>query len=429
MNFLNLGLKTCCQYSNKVEDYIVDIQVATQNLDDTEKIVTKNKCGNILSSIDKTRTTNTPKRIVKSLNEKPVVYTKSDKGNQIVILEETEYIGRMENLLHREEYIQLNKNPLNSCIKSVNETLKNVNVIPNKEKFKVKSDNPTIPRIYGLPKTHKPGTSMRPIISNIDSPTYKLAKWLNEKFNSFKKFRSLSIKNSFDLTKKLEEIELNNDDVLVSFDVIGLFPSVPTDRIPTLLRKWLEEVGINPREIEEYVVLTNLCLDQNFFSFNQKFYKQKSGLAMGNPLSPFLADLYMSSIEVHVTEAFPAIFKMWHRYVDDIIAIVPRKLIGDSLKLLNLQDKALKFTMEVETQKQLPFLDLKIMRDDKKISFGIHRKPTQSDNYIKCNKFNPRSHQFAVFNSLIHRMVNLPLNKTEYQKDYSHILMLERKIC
>ena len=76
---------------------------------------------------------------------------------------------------------------------------------------------------------------------------------------------------------------------------------------------------------------------------------------MGNPLSPFLADLYLSSIEIQVTEAFPSIFKMWHRYVDDIIAIVPSKLTGDSLKLLNLQDTALKFTMEIETEKQLPF--------------------------------------------------------------------------
>ena len=32
------------------------------------------------------------------------------------------------------------------------------------------------------------------------------------------------------------------------------------------------------------------------------------------------------------------------------------------------------------------------------------------------------SHQYAVFNSLVYRLVNLPLDKIEYQKEYLHIL-------
>ena len=96
---------------------------------------------------------------------------------------------------------------------------------------------------------------------------------------------------------------------------------------------------------------------------------------MGSPLSPFLADLYMTSIEIKITEAFPLMFKTWHRYVD-IMAIVPKKLLEDSLTLLNLQETFLNFTMETENEKQLPFLDLKLMRKENKISFGIHRKPT-----------------------------------------------------
>ena len=136
MNFLNLGLKTCCQYSNKKDDYIMDLQVATQNLDDIDKTIIKNNCSNILSKMDKINTISTTKNIVKSLNQKPVIYTQSDKGNQTVILEEKEYINRMENLLlSEEEYTQLDKNPLNSCIKTVNETLKNVNVLTKKREI------------------------------------------------------------------------------------------------------------------------------------------------------------------------------------------------------------------------------------------------------------------------------------------------------
>ena len=184
------------------------------------------------------------------------------------------------------------------------------------------------------------------------------------------------------MVEQLEEIQLKDDDVLVSFDMVGLFPSIPIDKLPTLLKKWLEDVGVNSKEIEEYIILTRLCIEQNFFSFNEIFYRQKCGLAMGSPLSPFLVNLYMSSIEIKITEAFPLMFKTWHRYVDDIMAIVPKKLLEDSLTLLNLQETSLKFTMEKENEKQLPFLHLKLMRKENKISFGIHRKPTHTQSII-----------------------------------------------
>ena len=56
-------------------------------------------------------------------------------------------------------------------------------------------------------------------------------------------------------------------------------------------------------------------------------------------------------------------FKTWHRYVDDIFAIITNRLIQDALKLLNIQDNSLKFTLETEIDGQLPFLDLKIKRN------------------------------------------------------------------
>ena len=45
----------------------------------------------------------------------------------------------------------------------------------------------------------------------------------------------------------------------------------------------------------------------------------------------------------------------------------------------------------------------------------IHRKPThRKPTHSNCSRCNPRSHQLEVFNSLIHKMTNLPLNETEY---------------
>ena len=95
--------------------------------------------------------------------------------------------------------------------------------------------------------------------------TYKLARWLSLKYNSLKKFESSSINNSVDL-----------------------IDSIPVEKLMKYLAKWLNDIGLQKEEVKDYIELTKICVEQNYFSFTNKFYKQDSGLSMGNPLSPFL---------------------------------------------------------------------------------------------------------------------------------------------
>lgn len=143
---------------------------------------------------------------------------------------------------------------------------------------------------------------------------------------------------------------------------------------------------------------------------------------MGNPISPILADLHMSYFETHITEAFPHIFKTWYRYVDDVFAIVPDRFVTDALKLLNIQQSSIQFTMEIEKDNHLPFLDLKIIKENNQLTFGIYHKPTHTDNYIKNDSYNPIAHKHAVLNSLTHRLVFTPLKEEEYNKEYKYII-------
>ena len=161
-----------------------------------------------------------------------------------------------------------------------------------------------------------------------------------------------------------------NQNRLVSFDVEALFPSFPVEKLMKYLEKWLNDIGLQKEEAE----LTKMCVEQNHFSFTNKFYKQDSGLSMGNPLSPFLANLFVSFLETELIKAFPYIFKIWHRYVDNIFTIIPSRHIHDALKLLNIQDNFFKFTLETEIDSQLPFLDFKITTKSNRLTFGIYRK-------------------------------------------------------
>ena len=85
--------------------------------------------------------------------------------------------------------------------------------------------------------------------------------------------------------------------------------------------------------------------------------------------------------------------------------------------MLNIQDNFLKFTLETEIDGQLHFLDLKIKRNSNRLTFGIYRKPAHTESYINSNGYNPKSQKHAIFNSLVYRLLNTPLEKNRvYQR-------------
>jgi len=125
-------------------------------------------------------------------------------------------------MINYDPYKEIKKNPLNKIIR---ESIKIINnsklIIEERSRFFIKASNPQMPKLYALPKIHKPGNSMRPIVSNIEAPTYGLAKYLVKIFSSIKIFKSLSVKNNIELVNKLSNFNLKNNNKLISFDVKG----------------------------------------------------------------------------------------------------------------------------------------------------------------------------------------------------------------
>ena len=109
------------------------------------------------------------------------------------------------------------------------------------------------------------------------------------------------IKNSEHFARKIEDTTLNSCDLLVSFDVKNLFTNVPIDeamsRVATLLHaddSLEDRTTMSPATICQ---LTELCLRTTYFEFQEEFYEQVDGAAMGSPLSPVIANIYMEGFE------------------------------------------------------------------------------------------------------------------------------------
>lgn len=102
---------------------------------------------------------------------------------------------------------------------------------------------------------------MRPISSNIRTPTEKMAAWLVNEMKKYPVRHGKSVKNSIDLVEQLEDFKLRREEILVSFDVTALFPSVPVTDALQSLRRHLERSRAPHNHIEAYLSVAQVCMN------------------------------------------------------------------------------------------------------------------------------------------------------------------------
>ena len=158
-------------------------------------------------------------------------------------------------------------------------------------------------------------------------------------------------------------VHIGEDEELVSFDVSALFTSilVPTalDVINCLFCEHIEDPEAKHKygcsfkcntiglEKDEAMQLLKLVLENCVFTFQDKFFKQLHGAAMGSPCSPVVANIYMEYFEdPALGPELPIPVKDWKRYVDDVFSIIPKGNRDTILQYLNSIDPHIKFTIE-----------------------------------------------------------------------------------
>ncbi|XP_073814244.1 uncharacterized protein [Musca autumnalis] len=130
-------------------------------------------------------------------------------------------------------------------------------------------------------------------------------------------------------------------------------------------------------------------------------------MPMGNPLSPTIADIVLDTLLDEVLKELrqnSIQIKLISKYVDDIFAIIDRKYMETTLKLLNSYHNKLQFTVEMEINNKLPYLDMTIIRDKDQIKTNWYSKPTSSGRMINYNSTQPKSMKINTANNLINKI-------------------------
>ena len=168
---------------------------------------------------------------------------------------------------------------------------------------------------YGLPKIHKEGTPLRPIVSSIGAVTYSTSKELSRILKPLVGKSPHHICNNQDFMEHLKGITLGPDEVMVSYDMRALFTSVPIQPAIEVIEKLLkEDPDLQKRttmSTKHIMDLLEFCLRSTYFTHRGKFYEQVEGAAMGSPISQIVANLYMENFEMRALQSLPNPPLLW----------------------------------------------------------------------------------------------------------------------
>ena len=237
---------------------------------------------------------------------------------------------------------------------------------------------------YMLPKIHKPGVTGRPIISGCNSPTANLSRYIDHYLKPIVRNISSYIQDTTHFLRILKEYDgkVPSEALLVTFDVKSLYTNIPTDlgieyTLQALLGFYRDNIPLKIQYIEQILIF---ILKKNYFEFNENFYLQLMGTAMGSSFAPNYANIFMDRVEQQILTTAPENNKplIWKRYIDDIYVIWTKG--EEALCAFHDHMNSLYDTIQFEmssSKEKIAFLDTMTILDTKgSITTTLYKKPT-----------------------------------------------------
>jgi hypothetical protein len=183
---------------------------------------------------------------------------------------------------------------------------------------------PRLGRFYLLPKIHKrlenvPG---RPVVSNCGTATERVSEFWDCLIQPLvEQIPSINIRYSTHFLQGLESLgHIPSTAILCTMDVVGLYPHIPHKEGLEALQKALDKSDAE-LPVDELVSLAKVVLENNYFEFDEKLFRQKLGTAIGTKFAPGYANIFMGYLEEEFLASCELKPWVWWRFLDDVFMI------------------------------------------------------------------------------------------------------------
>ncbi|CAF1399817.1 unnamed protein product [Rotaria sordida] len=347
-------------------------------------------------------------RLVKRLKHKfklaNVILQKSDKSKVFHLGKVEDYRKKSKEYMDKTQAYQCLgiNDPLFELIQRTNKYLLDLRLakwITQKqyELLSIKPNEVELAHLYYLPKAHKPGTPLRPIISGLKHPTIKISKFLDDLLRPLfdKMAQETTVTSGFELVKKLQKwsiLNMNGNTIFCTIDVVDLYTMIPQVEGVLSLKKMLDYLKLKKvggLRVETIIRLSRFVMQNNYFSYDGQFYHQIRGGAMGSPLTLTMANCYMFFFERQIVKQIKNSGGLYFRYIDDLFIVInwpARHLLKQIDKWKNF-DENIKLNPNINSF--ATFLDLYMENRDGVLFTTVYQKPSYEPYYLPFNSIHP----------------------------------------
>jgi hypothetical protein len=334
------------------------------------------------------------------LNDNRIIFKPADKGQALVCLNRLDYLREGYKQLSDTAFYQKQEFDLTDTFKReisnfVEDMFQNGEIDETVKKYLLKDNNKTA-KLYFLPKIHKgitppPG---RPVVAANGAPTERISQFVDHFVNPFCPQIKSYVKDTTHFLQKLQEVgELPRGSMLVTMDVVALYPNIPhqgaLDAVKNMLHK--HRPGPVRPSNDTLVKLLSMVLTKNNFTFNGKHFLQLIGTSIGTKAAPGVANHYLDWFERMFVYPYKLQPFIYVRYIDDCFLIWHHSLqeLHKFVEHLNAKVPTIKFTVEI-SEMEVPFLDVKVKKINDKIVTDLYTKPTDSHDYLLYSSSHPQ---------------------------------------
>ena len=177
---------------------------------------------------------------------------------------------------------------------------------------------------------------------------------------------------------------------LCTIDVVGLYPSIPHEEGLEALETALEHREDKSISVNSLMELAHVVLKNNFFEFDDEFYHQLRGTAIGTKCAPSYAILFMAALEEKLLSRAPDRPWLWWRYIGDIFLIWHHgeEKLHRFIDFLNQAHPSIKFTADWSREK-INFLDVQVIREGDRLISDLFTKPTDTHQLLHRTSCHP----------------------------------------
>lgn len=343
-----------------------------------------------------------------------IAIVRPDKGKGVVVMDKLDYLSKMGRILNdKTKFREIKGEVFDITVKledRLNRMLRSIKDKIGSVIFNNLYASGSVPGVmYGLPKVHKLGIPLRPIVSSIKTAGYNLAKFLQPLVIPLTT-NEFTVSNSSSFVREILALKLPKEYILTSYDVESLFTNVPLDETLDIILENYEPSDFYDISKELIRRLFKFATSESCFLFNSKLYNQVDGVTMGSSLGPIFANAFLCNKEVKWLRDCPIDFRpiYYRRYVDDTFLIF--KSEEDNRRFFqyfNSRHKNIRFTCEKENNGSLSFLDILITKSDTGLVTGVYRKPTYTGLGLSWFSFCPLIYKINSVKTLLNRAYDI----------------------